>query len=86
MNSLNRFRGQANNPINGIMQMMNNGMNPQAFANQILQQNPQAKQFLTQIQNQANGRSPKEMALQYAKQQGISEQQLMQLANRMGLK
>lgn len=86
MNPLKSLMGQQNNPINGILQMMNGGMNPQAMANQILQSNPQAQQFLTQMRNQSNGRSPKEMAMQFAKQKGISEKDLMQLASRMGLK
>lgn len=87
MNPLRNFMGQASqSPINGILQMMNGGMNPQFLADQVLQKNPQAKQFLQQMQNQANGRSPKEMVMQYAKQNGISEQEVMQLASRMGLR
>ena len=87
MNPLRNFVGQApQSPINEILQMMNGGMNPQFLADQVLQKNPQAKQFLQQMQNQANGRSPKEMVMQYAKQSGISEQEVMQLASRMGLR
>ena len=87
MNPLRGLMGQApQSPINEILQMMNGGMNPQMMANQVLQRNPRAKQFLEQMQNQANGRSPKEMVMQYARQSGISEQEVMQLANRMGLR
>ena len=87
MNPLRGLMGKApQSPINGILQMMNGGMNPQMMADQVLQRNPRAKQFLEQMQNQANGRSPKEMVMQYARQSGISEQEVMQLANRMGLR
>lgn len=87
MNPLKGFMGpQNNNPVNGILQMLNNGGNPQQIANRILQSNPQARQFMQQMQNQANGRSPKEMAMQYAKQRGISEKDLMELASRFGAK
>lgn len=87
MNPLRGLMGRATqSPINGILQMMNGGMNPQMMADQVLQRNPRAKKFLEQMQNQANGRSPKEMVMQYARQSGISEQEVMQLANRMGLR
>lgn len=86
MNPLKGFMRQNNNPMNDIMQMLNGGANPQVMAQQMLQNNPQARQLIQQMQNQANGRSPKEMALQYAKQQGINEKDLMQLAQRFGLK
>lgn len=87
MNPLRSFMGNApQSPLSGIMQAMNNGVNPQVMAEQILQRNPQARQFLQQMQNQSNGRSPKEMVFQYARQSGISEQDLMVLANRMGLR
>lgn len=86
MNPLKSYMGQQSNPINGIMQMMNSGKDPKAIVDQILSSNPQARQFFNQMQNQANGRSPKEMAIQYASQKGISQEQLMQLAGRMGIK
>ena len=86
MNPLKNLQGNAQNPINGILQMLNGGANPQVMANQMLQRNPQAQQFLAQMQNQANGRSPREVAIQYAKQNGISEKELMRLAGRMGLR
>ena len=86
MNPLNGFMGTPQNPVNNILQMMNGGMNPQIVVNQMLQRNPQARLFLQQMQNQANGRSPKEVVMQYARQNGISDQELMQLAERVGLK
>lgn len=86
MNPLRSFMGAPQNPVSGILQMLDSGANPQALAEQVLQRNPQARLFLQQIQNQSNGRSPKEMVMQYARQNGISDQQFMALANRMGLR
>lgn len=86
MNPLKSFMSSNSSPINGILQIFNSGMNPQILVNQMLQSNPQARLFLQQIQNQSNGRSPKEMAIQYARQRGISDEELMKLANRMGLR
>lgn len=74
------------NPLQMILQMKNGGMSPQNILNQMMQQNPQASQMITQLQNQANGRSPREMALQSAKQVGMSDQDFNQLIGMLGLK
>lgn len=86
MNPLKGFMGQQNSPIGNIMQMLGGGMNPQALASQLLNNDPKARQFMAQMQNMSNGRSPRDMAIQYARQQGIKEKDLMELAHRMGLK
>lgn len=80
------FRGQGHNPASVMLQFLNNGGNPQQLAEQILQQNPQAQQVLQQMRQQANGQSPKDIALQLARQRGIDPSQIMQVANKMGLK
>lgn len=77
---------QGNNPINMIMQMVNNGGNPQQIMQQIMQRNPQASQMLTQMKNMAGGKSPKDFAMQLAKQNGVDPNQLMEVARKMGLK
>lgn len=81
MNPLNN-----NNPINAMLQFLGSGGNPQQLANQIMQQNPQAKQALEQLQQMTNGQHPKDVAMQLAKQRGIDPAQLMQIAKKMGLK
>lgn len=73
-------------PLDGLMQFLNGGGDPQKLVEQILQQNPQARQFMQQIKNTANGRSPKEMALQLAKQKGIDPDQLTQMVDKVGRK
>ena len=59
--------------------------NPKAFAQQLLQQNPAAKQFISQLQNASNGMSPKQIAYQLAQQRGINPTQMNQIANKFGL-
>ena len=81
MNPLNH-----NNPINMFMQFLNNGGNPQQLAAQALQQNPQLKQVMEQLQNKSNGQSPRDIAMQLIKERGIDPSQIMQIANKMGLK
>lgn len=75
-------------PAGGMnpLSMLQSMQNPTQFAQQLLQSNPQAKQFMEQMQNMANGRSPKEFAMQLAKQSGMSEQDIMSFAQKMGAK
>lgn len=73
------------NLVNQFMAMVNGGANPMALAQQMLQNNPNAKQVMTQFKNMANGRSPRDLAMQLAKQNGVDMKQLMQFASRLGL-
>lgn len=73
------------NLVNQFMAMVNGGANPMALAQQMLQNNPNAKHVMTQFQNMANGRSPRDLAIQLAKQNGVDMKQLMQFASRLGL-
>lgn len=72
--------GSPNNRINMLMQMLSNGITPQ----QIIQQNPQFAQLMTQMKNTFGNKSPKDIAMQLAKQQGIDPKQLEDLAHKMG--
>lgn len=69
-----------------MLQFLNSGGNPQQLANQIMQQNPQARQTMEQLRQMSNGQNPKDIAMQLAQQRGIDPSQLMQIAKRMGLK
>lgn len=75
-----------NNPLGFFMQFLNNGGNPQQLAEQALQQNPQLKQTMEYLYNNSRGQSPKDLAMQLARQKGIDPSQLMQIANKMGLR
>lgn len=60
-----------NNPMNNLMDMMSKaGNNPEAFARNILAQNPD---FAKMIQ----GQNPKTMAMNLMKQRGIDPQMFM---------
>ena len=68
------------------MQFINNGGNPQQIMQMVLQNNPQASQTISQLQNMAQGQNPRDFAMQLAKQKGIDPQQVEQMARMMGLK
>lgn len=76
----NMPNGSPNNRINMLMQMLSNGVTPQ----QIVQQNPQFSQIMTQMKNTFGNKSPRDIAMQLAKQQGIDPKQLDELAHKMG--
>ena len=46
---------QLNQNIDAIINMANTRKNPQQIMQMLIQQNPQVKQMMTQIQNMANG-------------------------------
>lgn len=68
-----------NNPINEMLNFLNNGGNSQQIFNQMLSNNPQIKMLQT-IQN------PREMVMQIAKQRGIDIKQVEELAHKLGAK
>lgn len=68
-----------NNPINDMLNFLNNGGNKEQILNQILANNPHLK-TMQAIQN------PKEMVMQLAKQKGIDINQIEELARKLGAK
>lgn len=68
-----------NNPINAMLNFLNNGGSKEQIFNQFLKNNPQ----LNMLQNMQN---PKEMVMQIAKQRGIDVKQLEELAHKLGAK
>ena len=68
-----------NNPISNMLDFLNNGGSKEQIFEQVMKNNPRLNAMVG-MQN------PKEMVMQYARQSGISEQEVMQLANRMGLR
>lgn len=68
-----------NNPINAMLNFLNNGGSKEQIFNQFLKNNPQ----LNMLQNMQN---PKEMVMQIAKQRGIDIKQLEELAHKLGAK
>ena len=74
------------NLLNTFMQLANSGGNPQQIAQQMLMNDPQAREVLQQMQNMANGLSPREFAIKYAEQNGVNPNEFLQFAKRFGLK
>ena len=68
------------------MQALNGGMTPQAMAQQVMQNNPQAVQMIQQMQRDSGGRSARDVAMEYCRSCGIPEQDVISLAAQMGIK
>lgn len=73
------------NLLNTFMAMANSGGNPRQIAQQMLMNDPEAREIFQQMQNMANGLNPREFAIEYAKQNGIDPNQFLQFAKRFGL-
>ena len=73
-----------NQNIDAIINMANARKNPQQIMQMLIQQNPQVKQMMTQIQNMANGRTPQEFITQLAQQNGVSQDKIDQLIQIIG--
>lgn len=61
-------------------------MNPKQMFINMLQNNPQVQNTITQLQNSSNGLSNEQMARQMAKRLNISDEQLMQMYNSIAKK
>ena len=70
-----------NNIINFILQ---SAQNPQQIVQQIINQNPQAKILMNQMQQ--SGMSMRDFTLQYARQNNINLQPILQQLNQYGIK
>ena len=79
LNNQNNFNQQNHNPINDMLNFLNNGGNKEQIFNQILANNPHLK-TMQAIQN------PKEMVMQLAKKKGIDINQIEELARKLGAK
>ena len=79
LNNKNNFNQSQHNPINDMLNFLNNGGNKEQIFNQILANNPHLK-TMQAIQN------PKEMVMQLAKQKGIDVNQIEELARKLGAK
>ena len=79
-NPLNNNNQQTpSNPINDMLNFLNNGGNKEQIFAQIMKSNPRLNAMIG-MQN------PKEMVLQLAKQKGIDINQIEELARKLGAK
>ena len=79
LNNQNNFNQQNHNPINDMLNFLNNGGNKEQIFNQILANNPHLK-TMQAIQN------PKEMVMQLARKKGVDINQIEELARKLGAK
>ena len=74
-----------NNNLQSIINLANNGKTPNEVMEMLMQQNPNIKQSLTQLQNMAQGRNMKDFVMQLMKQNsGINPKMFESLSNMMG--
>ena len=74
-----------NNSLQSIINLANSGKSPNEVINMLIQQNPNVKQGLTQLQNMAQGRNMKDFVMQLMKQNtGINPQMFDSLSRIMG--
>lgn len=75
---------------NNLLQMLQmfRGKNPQMIMQMLSRTNPQVGQMLSQYQNMAksNNMTAEQLARQLAKQHGLSDQDIMQIANMLSIK
>ena len=79
LNNKNNFNQSQHNPINDMLNFLNNGGNSQQIFNQMLANNPHLK-TMQAIQN------PKEMVMQLARKKGVDINQIEELARKLGAK
>lgn len=76
-----------NNSLQSIINLANSGKSPNEVINMLIQQNPNVKQGLTQLQNMAQGRNMRDFVMQLMKQNtGINPQMFDSLSRMMGVK
>lgn len=77
-----------NNFVDMVSQVVQMGNNPQQFLMAQMQNNPQFAQQFGNIQKmmRGSGMSSKQFAIQFCKQNGIPEEQVMQVAQMLGIK
>lgn len=69
---------------NNIMQMLMSGMNPNQIMQQMVQQNPQARVILNQMQQ--SNMSPKDYVMQLAKQNNVNINPMLNMLRQKGFK
>jgi len=76
----------SNSPFDPVVQFVNSGGNPQQLVNQMINNNPQAKQAINAIEQKYKGKTPKQIAMQMAREKGIDLNQVNQIARMFGQK
>lgn len=69
-------------PLGQLASVLQNGANPQALAQNVLQQNPEAQTFINTLQN--TRRNPKDLAMSLCQANGIPYNDMMAIAQMVG--
>ena len=78
------MNGNVNSLISQIMALQQQGKNPQAVMQMLMQRNPNYQQAMQRLQNMAQGRDMKDFVMQLARQQGVSQENLQAMQNMFG--
>lgn len=71
--------------LDNLFQMLKQGANPNALAQNILNNNPEMAQQVQSLQRQCANQNPKDFVLSYCRNNGVSENLVMGLARMLGL-
>lgn len=63
-----------------------NKFSPKSMCENLLMQNSQAREMINSMQQACGTRNPREYVLEQCEAQGLSREQVMQLANTLGIK
>lgn len=70
--------------MNNIMQMLMSGQSPNQIMQQMIQQNPQARVILNQMQQ--SGMNPRDYVMQLAKQNNVNINPMLNMLRQKGFK
>lgn len=73
-----------NNPMFNLIQMLQSGQNPQALVNQMMNNNPNFRMMMNQVQS--SGMSTKDYVLNYAKQNNIDINPMINMLKQRGIR
>lgn len=80
------MNNNANEMISQIMSLQQQGKNPQAIMQMLMQRNPNYQQAMQRLQNMAQGKNPQEFLMQLARQNGMGQENLQAMQNMFGRK
>lgn len=78
------MQNNINSFLNQIVSLKQQGKNPQAVLQMLIQRNPQYQQTLQQLKNMSNGRNPQEFIMQLAQQNGVSPENIQAIQQIIG--
>lgn len=74
------------NPMMQLVTMLQNGANPMALAQQVIQNDPGLAQRINQMKMACGSNNPKDFILNWCNQNGMDPNPIIQIAGMYGLK